>query len=114
MGLFARGALRFSTLLLATTVGLGAASAQTKAPLYAGKQIRMVIASGSGGGDDVYARSGRALADHIPGHPTIVNENMPGGGGLIGINWAYNVAPRDGTRDPVELQRRSLHSAVRR
>jgi tripartite-type tricarboxylate transporter receptor subunit TctC len=37
------------------------------------------------------------MVDHIPGHPAILAENMPGAGGLVGINWAYNVAPRDGT-----------------
>lgn len=98
LSLFARGASRFSALLLAGTLGLGAASAQTAAPVYAGKQIRMVIASGAGGGYDVYARVLAAhMTDHIPGHPAIVAENMPGGGGMVAINWAYNVAPKDGS-----------------
>ena len=96
--MFKRGALKLSAALLIATAGCGVASAQTKAPLYAGKQIRLVIASGAGGGYDVYARTlARHLADHIPGHPSIVSENMPGGGGLIGLNWAYNVAPHDGS-----------------
>jgi tripartite-type tricarboxylate transporter receptor subunit TctC len=98
-GFGARDTLAVSAVVLAaTTVGMSAAMAQTKAPPYAGKQIRMVIASGAGGGYDIYARIlSTHLADHIPGHPTIINENMPGGGGMVGLNWAYNVAPKDGS-----------------
>ena len=62
------------------------------------KQIRMIIGSAPGGGYDAY---GRLLAthmrDHIPGHPTIVVQNMPGAGSLVLANYLYNVAPRDGT-----------------
>jgi tripartite-type tricarboxylate transporter receptor subunit TctC len=94
----ARAALKFSAAALVAAIGIGGATAQTKGPVYAGKQIRMVIASGAGGGYDIYARVlSTRLADHIPGHPTIINENMPGGGGMVGLNWAYNVAPKDGS-----------------
>jgi tripartite-type tricarboxylate transporter receptor subunit TctC len=65
---------------------------------YRGKQIRMVIASGAGGGYDVYARVlARWLSRHIPGEPTLVNQNMPGASGMNATNWAYNSAPKDGT-----------------
>jgi tripartite-type tricarboxylate transporter receptor subunit TctC len=97
-GLWAQAVGRLSAALMALIAGVGVAAAQTEAPLYAGKQIRMVVASGAGGGYDVYARVLAAhMADHIPGHPAIVSENMPGAGGLVGLNWAYNAAPRDGT-----------------
>jgi tripartite-type tricarboxylate transporter receptor subunit TctC len=97
-GLFLRGTLRLSLILLAAAATVGAASAQTAAPVYAGKQIRMVIASGAGGGYDVYARVMAAhMVDHIPGHPAIVPENMPGAGGMVAINWAFNAAPKDGS-----------------
>ena len=90
--------VKFSTALLAATFGVAAATAQTKAPIYAGKQIRMVIASGAGGGYDIYARVLTAhMADHIPGHPIFINENMLGAGGMVGLNWAYNAAPKDGS-----------------
>ncbi len=66
---------------------------------YEGKQIRMVIGSGAGGGYDVYARFlARHLARHIPGNPTIVSQNMPAASGLAATNWAYSAAaPRDGS-----------------
>src|SRR5262249_36493342 len=72
-----------------------AASAET---FYTGKNLRLIVPSGAGGGYDVYSRLlARHLADHIPGHPNIVVENMPGASGILGTNWLYNIAPRDGT-----------------
>jgi tripartite-type tricarboxylate transporter receptor subunit TctC len=65
---------------------------------YAGKQIRMVIGGGVGGGYDVYARAlSRHIVRHIPGNPTIINQNMPGAAGLAATNWAYSIAPKDGS-----------------
>src|SRR5262245_39302010 len=68
------------------------------AQVYAGKQIRMVVASGAGGGYDLYARTlTRHMARHIPGNPTFINQNMPGAAGMQATNWAYTIAPKDGT-----------------
>lgn len=68
------------------------------ADFYAGKQIRMVISSGAGGGYDAYARAlAQFMTQHIPGNPTFVNQNMPGASGMAAINWGYKVAPKDGT-----------------
>ncbi|HWG07078.1 MAG TPA: tripartite tricarboxylate transporter substrate-binding protein [Beijerinckiaceae bacterium] len=87
-----------SAALLAGALAANEAPAQTASTPYAGKQIRMVISSGAGGGIDLYARVLAAhIVDHIPGHPTIVNENMPGAIGMVATNWTYNSAPRDGT-----------------
>jgi tripartite-type tricarboxylate transporter receptor subunit TctC len=36
------------------------------------------------------------LTRYIPGNPTFVVENQPGGGGLLSANYLYNVAPKDG------------------
>src|ERR1700710_2483877 len=74
-----------------------AAAAQTAS--YEGKTLRMIIPSGAGGGYDAYSRVLAAhLTDHLPGKPTIVNQNMPGASGMIGANWAASdAAPKDGT-----------------
>src|SRR4051812_22686152 len=65
---------------------------------YAGKQIKLVIGSGAGGGYDVYARFlARHLPRHIPGNPTVVSQNMPAASGLAATNWTYTVAPKDGS-----------------
>ena len=62
------------------------------------KKIRFVIGAAPGQDYDIWARLiGRYLPRHMPGAPTVVVENMPGGGHLIAANWLYNVAPRDGT-----------------
>src|SRR5262245_54933355 len=62
-----------------------------------GKTIRVVVGSEVGGGYDLYARSFAShLRRHIAGDPTIVVQNMPGGGGLQAANWLFNIAPKDG------------------
>ncbi len=74
------------------------ATAQSDESLFKGKQMRMVIASGAGGGYDTYARVvSRFMVRHIPGQPAFINQNMDGAGGLTAANWAFNVAPKDGT-----------------
>jgi tripartite-type tricarboxylate transporter receptor subunit TctC len=87
-----------AALLCACLVASSMGATAQPAPYYAGKQIKMVIASGVGGGYDVYARFlSRHLAKHIPGNPTIINQNVPTASGLQATNWAYTVAPKDGT-----------------
>jgi tripartite-type tricarboxylate transporter receptor subunit TctC len=34
---------------------------------------------------------------HLPGNPTMVVQNMPGGGNVLATNFMYNIAPKDGT-----------------
>jgi tripartite-type tricarboxylate transporter receptor subunit TctC len=65
---------------------------------YKGKTLSIYVGSGAGGGFDTTARLvSRHLARHIPGNPTIIVVNMPGGGGMIAANYLYNSAPKDGT-----------------
>src|SRR5262245_59731998 len=73
------------------------ASADTIADFYRDKSIDLAIGFGPGGGFDSYARLlARHLGNHIPGNPTVVPRNMPGGGGLVAANYLYNAASRDG------------------
>jgi tripartite-type tricarboxylate transporter receptor subunit TctC len=73
------------------------ALAQSEA-FYRGKTINIYIGFAPGGSYDIYARFlGRFMADHIPGKPTIVPHNMPGGGSRAVAGYIYNVAPKDGT-----------------
>jgi tripartite-type tricarboxylate transporter receptor subunit TctC len=39
----------------------------------------------------------RHFGRFIPGHPTVVVQNMPGAGSLRAVNYLYNIAPKDGT-----------------
>jgi tripartite-type tricarboxylate transporter receptor subunit TctC len=76
-----------------------AATAMAQGVSYQGKTVRMIIPSGAGGGYDTYARVLSAhLEKHLPGKPTIINQNMPGASGMVGTNWAASdAAPKDGT-----------------
>ncbi len=68
------------------------------ADFYKGKVVEFYIGYSAGGGYDTYARLiAKHLGKHIPGNPTVVPKNMPGGGSLKLTNWLYNVAPKDGT-----------------
>lgn len=61
-------------------------------------QISLVIATGPGGGYDLYGRlAAQHLGRFLPGQPAIVARNMPGGGSIVAGNWLYNSAPRDGS-----------------
>jgi tripartite-type tricarboxylate transporter receptor subunit TctC len=90
-----RGVLLLTLVLLPV---LDAAPGDAAVDFYAGKQIDLIVGSGPGGGYDTYARLlAHHLARYLPGHPTIVVQNMPGAGGLRAANYLYNVAPKDGT-----------------
>ncbi len=95
------GRSTFCTGLYASILLCGAQAAMAAEPLadfYAGKTVRMVIRAGVGGGYDQYSRLlGRYIGRHIPGNPTILPVNMPGGGGIVAANFVAQVAPRDGT-----------------
>src|SRR5690349_7910996 len=74
------------------------AQAQSVESFYRGKTLSMVIGYPTGGSNDIYARSvARYIGKHIPGNPTVVPRNMPGGGSLVAANHVFNVAPKDGT-----------------
>lgn len=74
------------------------ATAQSPEEFYRGKQVTFIIPVAAGGDYDLWGRMIiRHLARHIPGKPTIVPQNMPGGGQMTAANHLYNVAARDGT-----------------
>ncbi len=74
------------------------ALAQTPEQFYAGKNLELVIGYPPAGSNDIYARTlGRYIAKYVPGHPTIVPKNMPGGGSFLALAYLFNVAPKDGT-----------------
>jgi tripartite-type tricarboxylate transporter receptor subunit TctC len=84
--------------LAAMLVIAPALRAEPVADFYRGKTIKVIIGYAPGGGYDLYGRlAAEFLGRHIPGNPTIVAENMPGGGSLKAILHLYSVAPQDGT-----------------
>jgi tripartite-type tricarboxylate transporter receptor subunit TctC len=73
------------------------ADLRAQGDFYQGKTITMVVSSTSGGGYDLWARlTARYLGKYIPGNPSIVVQNMPGAGNIIGANYVYSVAKPDG------------------
>ncbi len=75
-----------------------AAQAPSAADFYKGKTITLITSTGVGGTYDVVARMiARHMPRYIAGNPTIVVQNMPGGGNVIATNYMYNIAPQDGT-----------------
>jgi tripartite-type tricarboxylate transporter receptor subunit TctC len=81
------------------TACLGLAPTQAQAPAdYAGKTVNMIIGFGPGGGYDMWGRvMARHIGRHLPGHPSVVPQNMPGAGSYVAASYLYNVAPKDGT-----------------
>lgn len=82
----------------ATTNPPGAASkppAITSAPVsFAGKTITIVSPSSPGGGADASARLySTFLPKYLPGNPSIIVRNMPGGAATIGTNYVYGAKP---------------------
>ena len=74
------------------------AAAQSNAEPYAGKQVRMIIGFGAGGGYDRWARAiARHIGKHLPGNPAVISQNMPGAGSYVAASYIYNIAPKDGT-----------------
>ena len=66
-------------------------------PNFAGKTVTIVVGYKPGGGYDATARLlARHLPDHLPGKPTVIVQNMPGGNSIIAANHMYNVAKPDG------------------
>ena len=68
------------------------------ADFYSGKTVTILTSSAGGGTYDVAARAlARHMSRHIPGAPTMIVQNMPGGGHMLASNFMYNIAPKDGT-----------------
>jgi tripartite-type tricarboxylate transporter receptor subunit TctC len=80
----------FSAIILSN----GAAAQE----MFAGRTITITVASGAGGGHDIFARMlSRYWSKYLPGKPTIIVQNMPGAGGARAAEYIATVAPKDGT-----------------
>jgi tripartite-type tricarboxylate transporter receptor subunit TctC len=90
--------LRAALLSVLILASAPAWAADPVAAFYHGKQIRFIIRTPPGGDYDQYTRLfARFMGKHIPGEPSMIPVNMPGGGGIVAANYMAQVAPRDGT-----------------
>jgi tripartite-type tricarboxylate transporter receptor subunit TctC len=74
-----------------------AATLPAMAQSFSGKTVTIIVGYKPGGGYDATARLlARYLPKHLPGKPTVIVQNMPGGNSIIAANHIYNVAKADG------------------
>jgi tripartite-type tricarboxylate transporter receptor subunit TctC len=89
-----------AALALSFVVGLaGSAASQDYDPAtyFGGKTIRFVVSWSAGGNGDAYVRIfAPFFQKHLPGNPSFVVENMPGGGHNIATNYMYSQADATG------------------
>jgi len=86
------------SLCACTRSDSGAGAGQPSSEFYRGKTVSIIVGSGAGGGFDTTARLvARHIGRYIPGAPTVIVVNMPGGGGLVAANHVFSAAAKDGT-----------------
>ncbi len=84
-----------AAMIIAWSLAPGTAAATVS---FEGKTVAILIPYSVGGAADIMARQMLPfIGRQIPGNPTTIIKNMPGGGGIVGENWVYNSAPADGT-----------------
>jgi len=89
--------MKLTRLIVAAILFYGTAHAQSVADFYTDRTVTILVGSGAGGTTDTSARViARFLGRHIPGTPTVIAQNMPGGGGVTMTNHIYRSAPKDG------------------
>lgn len=76
--------LTTASIMLALAFVATAARAEVS---FAGKKIEMYIGSSPGGGTDLSSRLlGDVIVKYLPGRPTVVYRNIPGGQGIMALN----------------------------
>ena len=106
-------ALRTALAALLVAACTAPLCAQPIEPAFAGKTITIYVGYTAGGSYDLYGRLvSRHLGQHLPGHPAVVVQNMPGAGSLKAANYLYEVAPRDGSALGVVVESTALEQAL--
>ncbi len=92
-------AKRLGTVLFAAVIcSAGPVLADPVADFYKGKQLRFIVRTTPATDYDQYSRLlARFMGKHIPGNPSSIVVNMPGGGGITAANYMEQIAPHDGT-----------------
>jgi tripartite-type tricarboxylate transporter receptor subunit TctC len=93
-----KAALCLSAVLLPALLAGSVARSQDATGFFKGRELRLIVGTGAGGGYDAYARVvARFLPKHIAGNPTIIVQTMPGASGVKAVNYLYAAAPKDGS-----------------
>ena len=89
--------IRSALAALLCASAFAAQSLPSRAADFSGETVEWTIPFGVGGGTDVWARFvAPQLADTLPGKPTVVVLNVPGGGSITGANQFAMRAGSDG------------------
>jgi tripartite-type tricarboxylate transporter receptor subunit TctC len=81
----------------ASLAGMPVSVAVAQKADFSGKRIEMIVPFQPGGGSDVYSRALAPFFEkHLPGKPTIIVRNVPGGGSITGANQFHSRAKPDG------------------
>lgn len=92
-----QGLLVRAVAAAAVVSAVGAAAQPAQAVEFSGQRIELIIPYNEGGGTDVYARLfAPYLEKYLPGKPTIILRNHPGGGSVKGNNLFEARAKPDG------------------
>jgi tripartite-type tricarboxylate transporter receptor subunit TctC len=89
--------VRWSGLLACCLIAASAQTAQAQADFYNGKTITVVVGTRVGGSiGNTSLIVSRHISRFIPGNPTVILRQMPGGAHLNATNHVFNVADADG------------------
>lgn len=88
---------RRALLAAACALPAMAVSAPAIAADFSGETVQWIVPFSAGGGTDTWARFyAPYLSEHLPGQPTVVVQNVPGGGSTTGANTFQQRAQPDG------------------
>lgn len=86
---------KLSTVLALAGIAGALLTGSATAQDFKGKTVTVYIPVGAGGGYDAYGRMVAGnIGRYLPGNPTVIATNMPGGGRKLG-NFLYNAAPKE-------------------
>ncbi len=89
---------RFAVMALCGAIAGPAAAQDPIADFYRGRTLTMQVGYSAGGGYDITTRLfARHFGKHVPGSPTVIVQNMPGGGSIVLANYLFTAAPKDGS-----------------
>src|SRR5690349_15698814 len=73
----------------------GAYDERAVADFYRGKTVRIIVGFAAGGSGTVFQQIlAKALAQYIPGNPSVIVETRPGAGTMIAANSVANTDPK--------------------
>ena len=94
-----RRAVRAALAVFLPLAFVGPGSGCEAQPFYEGKTVSIVVGIDAGSGYDAYGRLfARYLGRHLPGHPTVIVQNMPGAASVKAAEYIHSIAPKDGTQ----------------